>query len=262
MLFLYWIPKPHDVDQVRREIGYAFEGAKGEAVHKEVLSGPGGNGAGLLMADRYWKSQIDRVKLDLENQYWRKIPGSIAWVGCYRSDKLSPGDLQRSELVEGIGVEMADGSIWQCAHARKFVEVEQQMVGVFGFTIPNVLEMNEEGKWTPTKVSPRFARFVELATMYWDACVAAMDNADDGAESLAFQFDEIDELAILGLTANYRLGPSEVALTNIYDVESRQRLVRAIMDEATFQRWLQKKTDAGLDGSDTSRGQTNSITAG
>lgn len=255
MLFLYWIPKPHDVDQVRREIGYAFEGAKGEAVHKEVLAGPGGNGAGLLMADRYWKSQIDRVKLDLENQYWRKIPGSIAWVGCYRSDKLSPSDLQRSELVEGIGVEMADGSIFQCAHARKFVEVEQQIV--MFCPLPRVLELDDSGQWSPTKVAPRFMMLSDLATEFSLAAVENAKQSELHGGFVRFEFPKADDLAIAGLTANYRVGPAELALCNAYDVESRRRLIAAVMDEATMKDWAQKKTELVLSGSDTACGRSD-----
>jgi hypothetical protein len=258
-MFLYWIPKTFDRAQIKQDIGYAFEGAEGEAIKKEVLAGPGGNGPGILVADRSWKSQMDRVKLDLENQYWRRVPKSLAWVGCDRGATLSPSDLQRSELVEGIGVELADGSVMQCAHARKFVEVEQQIVAYCD--LPRTLEMDDDGKWKPTKIAKRFEKLSNLANEYSLAVTqAAIENGSVGPNgTVRFSFEQIDEFAISGLSANYRIGPAELALCNAYDVETRRRLVAAIMDEATYQLWSQKKTESDHVGSDSSSGQNASI---
>ncbi len=259
-MFFYYLPKAFDREQVKSELGYAFEGAEGEAIKKEVLSGPGGNGPGTLVADRSWRTQIDRVKLDLENQYWRRVPKSLAWVGCWRSDKLSPSDLQRSELVDGIGVELADGTIWQCAHARKFIEVDQQIAAYCD--LPRTLELDEEGRWKPTKIAPRFLRLSELANEYSAAVAKAAIDGDIGPTGVVrFRFEAMDEFAILGLTANYRIGPAELDLAGAYDVESRRRLIAAIMDEQTFVAWSQKKTDSAPDGSDTSSGQSSSTPA-
>jgi hypothetical protein len=79
---------------------------------------------------------------------------------------------------------------------------------------------------------------------------------------ISFDFEYTDELAILGLTANYRVGPAELALCNGYDVEARRRLIRAIMDEATFETWTKKKIAVDQSGSDTSLGQSNSMQVG
>jgi hypothetical protein len=117
------------------------------------------------------------------------------------------------------------------------------------------LELNDEGEWRPTKIAPLYRRLFELAELYQRATVQAIQeaNTDDG-KPVTFLFPDIDALAIAGLQANYRIGPTELAFFDAYDVPTRQRMISAIMDDETFMAWQKKRTESVSDGSDTSLG--------
>lgn len=243
-MFIYYWPNPFDLDAVKSVLEYAFDRGT-SACRREVSHGPSDQGPGTLLCDE--GADKNRLRIDLENQYWRRIPNSPAWVGMYRCDKLSPSALQRRDLVDGLPVELADGTRWQVAFARRFAEIDGGDITAY-CPLPRTLELDDAGKWRPTKVAPRFRRLAELAERFWRASVDASLNADDGSETVRFNFDAIDDLAIGGIQANYRIGSAELAFFDAYDFEVRQRLVAAIMDDATLRAWSQKKTGAATDG--------------
>jgi hypothetical protein len=262
-MFLYYVPKgtPEEIQLV--QIGYAFDSkAKGTAHKQAILQGPGGNGEGILVANR--TVDRDRVKFVPDKQYWRKIPQTEnLWVGMYRGDKLTPSELQRPELVQGVQVELADGTTWQCAHARKFLTTDSDADTIIPFCpLPRTLDMDDDGKWVPTKIAPQYRRLADLAEQYRQASYEAVQKAGEGSAGvITFTFEPIDDLAIAGLQANYRIGPAELAFFDSYDVPTRKRLIAAIMDDATFEAWQKKRTDAGPAGSTTFDGADNSTQA-
>lgn len=249
-MFLYFYPGKLTAEvseQIKRHIGYAIDGGKTER-KRELQHGPAGEPAGYLFADQSFDA--DRFKLDIENQYWRRIPNTPAWVGMYRGDKLEPSLLQRSEMVDGVAVHLADDTIWQVAYARRFVELDGGNINVY-CPLPRTLELQDDGQWTPTKIAPRFRRLAEIAERYNTAANNACIESDGKAETVRFEFLEIDELAVAGLQANYRIGAAELAFFDCYDIQARQRIVSAIMDDATLRAWTQKKTDAAGVGSNS-----------
>ncbi len=243
-MFLYYYPRPFEADQVKAAIGYAIDGKTNR--QRDVQHGPAGEPAGRLFADQSFDAE--RFKLDIENQYWRRIPNTLAWVGMYRGDKLEPSLLQRAELVDGMGVTLADGSSWQVAYARRFVDLDGGNIIAYS-PLPRTLELNDEGKWTQTKIATRFRRLAELADKYYQAAMDAAMETDGKAEVVRFEFLEVDELAIAGLQANYRIGAAELAFFDCYDVPTRARIVSAIMDDEALRQWSQKKTEGDLVGS-------------
>jgi hypothetical protein len=260
-MFLYYVPQGLSQEKVAQQIGYAFEAIT--ACHKqEVLQGPSGQGPGKITADQ--SLDRDRVKLDVEKQYWRRIPNSPIYVGMYRGDTLQPSLLQRSEMVQGCGVYLADGTRWQVAHARKFLTTDSDASTIIPFCpLPRTLDLDEEtGKWVPTKIAPQYRRLADLAEQYRQASYEAVQKAGEGSAGvITFTFEPIDDLAIAGLQANYRIGPAELAFFDAYDVPCRKRLIAAIMDDATFESWQKKRTDAGPAGSTTFDGADNSTQA-
>lgn len=249
-MFLYFYPGKLTAEvseQIKRHIGYAIDGGKTER-KRELQHGPAGEPAGYLFADQSFDA--DRFKLDIENQYWRRIPNTPAWVGMYRGDKLEPSLLQRSEMVDGVAVHLADDTIWQVAYARRFVELDGGEMKRF-CVLPKTLELNDDGEWKPTKVATRFRRLAELADAYWSKGIEAANNQDVDQGSISFAFEEIDELAIAGLQANYRVGAAELAFFDCYDIPTRYRIISAILDERTYIDWLQKKSAAESVGSNS-----------
>lgn len=249
-VFLYFVPRPFDSKALKKALSYAFE-IEGKTQKRETMSGPNGAPAGVLMADQSVPENLFLLKTD--HQIWRKIPGTECQVGRWKDVELSPGNLQRAELLEGESVELADGSYWQVAHARKFVEMEQRIYAIC--PLPKAFGLNDAGQWQINRVANRYLRLAELAMEYSKTLTEAMEAAADEAEQILFEFDRIDELAVAGLTANYRVGPAELDLYNLYDMPARQRLIDGILDVRTFIAWQKKSAVSAPNGSDSDAGR-------
>lgn len=240
-MFLYYVPKPET--GVPACLEYAFESPK-KVAKAECMSGPGEAGAGYLFAD----ASVDRarVMLDREKQDWRQIPGTPYYCGRWLDESPTPEKLAREQLLDGHSVELDDGSRWQCAIARGF-DIETQYPYV---PLPRAMTLGADGKWRSTAIAKRYRRFLQLALAYDAAhseCLARGDRS--------FAFDDADELAIAGLTANYRLASIELSFfEDAYSVAARTQLISAILDFPTIAAWTKKKIDEARAGSDSSAG--------
>lgn len=240
-MFLYFAPKL--LNSIPPELQYAFDGKS--FTHVQTMAGPNGCGSGTVLGSPMLPTE--RIRYVPAQQTWKRIPGTDCYCGLWSDSKPTPSDLQRPELVQGHPVELDDGSRWQCAVAHGF---DSESCRIYS-PLPRTLAYDEEsGKWIANKFEKRFRRFVDLACAY----VSASESADEGG---SFSFNEVDELAILGLTANYRISSVELSFfEDAYSVRARQSLIRAILDLPTIEAWSQKKTDVELDGSNTSPGPT------
>jgi hypothetical protein len=241
-MFLYFTPGR--VNSIPPELQYAFDSKSYS--HCETVSGPLGTGQGMILA--HPNTPAERVRLDPAKQTWRRIPNSELLCGIWNDTKPTPSSLQRDVLIDGHPIELEDGSRWQCAIARGFDADRESYYS----PIPRSLELDESGRWLPSRFAPQYRRFMQLATEY----AAANDQAVDSGES-KFNFDGIDELAILGLTCNYRLSAIELALMpDAYSIRVRRQLLDAILDFPTIEAWTKKKLEAASVGSDSSDGPT------
>ena len=216
---------------------------------REILAGPDG-GRGLLLTPKRpgCVSDDQRLRVDLAGQTWRQIDDSVAWVGRWNDQAVDPIQLQRPAMVAGVAVDLADGSTWIAAHARKWIEYDQQLLPLC--PLPKTLSL-QGGKWQPGQVARRFLQLATLAEQNRQAEIDAIAAAPTGASEVRFTFDAIDDLAIATLQANYRIGPAELDLLQLYDIQSRTRLVAAAMDSATLAAWSQKKTELARAGFDS-----------
>jgi hypothetical protein len=139
-------------------------------------------------------------------------------------------------------VTLGDGSAWAAAIARGFETESAQ----FYTPLPRELAYDPKtGRWVHGRVAAEYRRFLDLAFDYADAADAAHQSGQNH-----FTFEAVDELAVLALTINYRIGPSELALyPGAYTVGARDALIRAALDMPTLERWIQKKTETAAVGS-------------
>jgi hypothetical protein len=251
-MFLYYVPRIGAAKwAIPDQLAYVTD--SGIKTHRrEVMSGPGGGGNGSVFACGEWDAA--NVSYHPEQQTWVPLPppaphadGTEApqcWVGRYNDAPLDSGKLARATLLENHVVALADGSRWHAAVARGF---DSESVH-FYTPLPKTLTYDPtSNRWRPAKVAKEYRRFMELAIAYGDAHDAAV-----GSGNGTFAFEAIDELAILALTANYRIGPAELSLfEDVYTVSVRDALVGAALDFPTIKEWMEKKSDSGVDGSGT-----------
>lgn len=241
-------------------LGYAFDD---RCTPREVLRGPDG-GHGCAVADERCVP-ISKVGYFPDRQTWRKshlTAEPAIWVGMYTEDRPTPDVLARGDLLDGVWLELDDGHRWLAPRARRWEEFGEQLLWICN--LPQRLSLSEDGLWTLGDVKPRYARLWNLALAYeqaFAAAVAATTEADGGV--VRFQFDAIDELAIGALQVNYRVGPAELDLLGVYDLEARQQIIDALLDQATWSGWVKKKlAAAALAGSNSCSGPGRSMAAG
>lgn len=257
MSFFYFLAthsqKPLQTEINAARIAYAIEANK--CRHNVVINGPGGN-RGLILARS--NAFTTNVLYKPEEQRWHKI-NENAWLGFFANATIGAGQLQREIMVDSEAVELADGSIWMAAHARRFIELEPGTLSTY-CSLPRGLSY-VDGKWISTKVQGRFREFQELAEEYQTAAAQAWENRGGEAGVITFEFPRIDDLAVMALTANYHVSHTELSVLEVYDVETRKRLVAAAMDEKTVAAWQKKRIDLGLGGIGSSDGREPSTLA-
>jgi hypothetical protein len=250
-MFLYYVPRIGAAKwAIPDHLAYVTDG--GIKLHRrEVMGGPGGGGGGNVFACGEWDPAD--VSYLADKQTWVAMPPAAdpeapaCWVGRYNDAPLDSGKLARATMLENHVVALADGSRWHAAVARGF-----DAQGVHFYTpLPKTLTYDPtSNRWRPAKVAKEYRRFMELAISYGDAHDAAVSTG-----TATFPFEHIDELAILSLTANYRIGPAELSLfEDVYTVSVRDALVGAALDFPTIKEWTEKKSDSAGDGSSTSPG--------
>ncbi|MFY7699179.1 MAG: hypothetical protein ACOVQH_02770, partial [Burkholderiaceae bacterium] len=103
------------------------------------------------------------------------------------------------------------------------------------------------GRWVSKHVIPRYRRFADLAQQYVEVLADALNRDEE-----SFRFDETDELAILGLTTNYKISSIELSfMEDAYSIEVRKALLSAILDMPTLALWQKKTLDSASGGSAT-----------
>ena len=238
-MFLYFIPG--NSCAVPKCLEYAFEGKT--ISRQQTMAGPCGSASGFLLAN---SDDPTRTKLDLPNQTWKRIPGIEieAYCGVWNDLKITPSMVAREEMLQSHPVTFEDGSIWMCAVARGF----DIAAGHSYSFLPRSLSLDpDSGKWVSKHVILRYRRFADLAQQYVEAQTDAISRDES-----TFRFDHMDELAILGLTANYKISSIELSfLEDAYSIKVRQELLSAILDIPTLALWQKKTLGSVSDGSGT-----------
>lgn len=237
-MFLYFVEldgnKFGDADLDRFKLRYAIES---KVRLQLVRSGPNGK-RGFIVAD---SAAVASCKYLPESQTWvQRFDDPQVWIGYNGTEPPHPLQLARRKQLAGRPVRLPDGKEMLIPIARRFVEHNQRLL--WSIALPQALKRDESGKWVPSDVVGQYRRIWDLLMQYCDAAEQAIRTADvaDG-ESVYFQFEAIDELAIGAITANYRMGPDEVEICGQYDQRVRGEIIAVLRDEATREAWIKKK---------------------
>ncbi len=222
----------------RMKIGYV-----GNVVAKQINLGPSGNAGWLLY--REVPGACDSYKPD--SQVWQSMAFPADYFIGYQRDAglPRPTSLARETMLPGHPVRLGDGNQWNIPCAVEFDDA-----GMMDCRLPRTLQVTESGDWTLGEVVPRYRSLWTTLGEFLDAYHASSNTR--------FNFPKATQWCADALSTNYYVGPSEVSLLALLNVETRSKVIEAIQDLPTYFE-LQKKSRANATG-DTSSGLDASIT--
>lgn len=232
--FLYYLPGSPTNDDFKAARGYALVAG---IARTQCSRGPDG-AAGTIAAD---PALIDpaQIKFQAAGQIWKKCPLRAGFVGYWKDNPPAEARLRREPLLAGHTV-TAGGQDWTIPAARQYEEDADGYLISFS-PVPRTLTLDAAGKWTPGDVTPRFRELWQLAGAFLDAEDQAVAEAPPDKKIVSFHFEQLDAFAEAAWTANYRVSPIELDLLGVYDHNSRQAVVDAVLDRDTWARLLKKK---------------------
>lgn len=221
-MLLYFVEKtiaPLDLDardnsakraEILREFGLDAIAGDARAILRPGLNGPSGN-AGTVLAftetDTPGSEQI-KVGYYADKQEWVKCASGKYWCGKVKGEPVDPKTLRRPDALSGHWVKLSDGQQWEVARAR-YYDGRQSLTCS--------LELNAAGQVVRGNVIDRYAELDKAAHVFFIEWLEAIER---GVYPEAV-YSDLVRLAVLGLSANYRLGIDEaVSLLKLFHEEN------------------------------------------
>ncbi|MGB7325916.1 MAG: hypothetical protein WBD31_13660 [Rubripirellula sp.] len=176
-----------------------------------------------------------------QDQTWvRRRGDDRVWIGYPKDSPPRLASLARQNLLHGADVELSDGSRIHIPHARRWSDIADRLL--WSVALPQSLRRNDDGQWVPDDVVIRYRSLWQLLCDYIDAADLALRTADaEPGSPVYFSFPAINELAIAGIAANYRVTADEIEICGVYDQTVRDAVIAILKDDATKERWVKKK---------------------
>jgi hypothetical protein len=201
-------------------------------------------------------------KYEPAKQTWKAAP--VKWVegvkgvpyyaGLWNDSRPTPADLARAVIIAGEDVELGDGNVWRIPVCYSIVR---------GSTFPKDLVLGEDGETWQELERPQFRKLCADAERVWQAFLNAEQKEDGSGATIRLDKQLAANVCVDALSVNYRLGKLEVSMLAILGTDSRERVLRAVVDDYTVERVgrelndSQKKSDPP-DGTPTADGVTGS----
>lgn len=239
-MFFYFIDHDANVFDVSLIDSFGLRYALGSVRVQPVRQGPNGK-KGFLLAD---PATCDVLRYRPDQQTWiQKFGDERVWIGHANDNLPRLPALAREKQLPGRNIILPDGSRILIPIARRWVEVDDRLP--WAVALPQSLTRDESGRWVPTAVVSQYRHLWLLLCGYIDAAEKAIREADVApGDSVFFQFERINELAIAAIAANYRVGADEIEICGCYTEEVRDAIIAVVKDDATREAWVKKKLAA------------------
>ncbi len=202
---------------------------------RESMRGPGGQGAGLLVADA--AVVADRLRID-DSQIWSPRFGFTSYVGHWPEHVPTPATLARDKQLPGDAIELLDGHAWTIPKLRAWTDTDTLQ---FHCELPRVMQQSQEsGKLVLTRVIPGYRALWEYSLVIGQSLFDQLSGLEqrDAAElddSQAGQFSS-DLLAV-----NYHVDASVISHLELLSPELWAEVVRAALDWGTLRHHLKNR---------------------
>lgn len=210
-------------------LGYALDG-RGVA-YVGMTCGPGGASGVLFGRSETPLTNPERLR-------WAPCPSRPRLhVGWDPGDPPGPRDLARRKQLQGHAVELADGNRW-------LVPVARHPGG--DSPLPRRLAWSGEG-WAQGEV-------IESRRALWEGACRAWENlTGDVREDGVMLVSDGAELAVMALSANYRVSQAEVSALGLLDTETSAEVLKALVDWPAIEllaarRGVQEQAEGNAEG--------------
>ena len=252
--FLYYIPGvPENYLVCGGKLAYAFEG---KPAGRKCFKGPDGNDGVVFGTEKigYFEAQ----------QTWQDVPFLDCWVGFYSDDPPKESDLRRKKMLLGKSLEIS-GEQWQIPIARSFQEIDGNVSSVCNLSTYLSVDY-ETGEWSPGKIHEEYQPLWDAALRYWDIWWHANIGDDESEELTEVPQDphveiaprELEELTLLAISTNYRIGRVEASLLRLLTTEDCFAVMNTITDLDSFNELVKKNLSQQVENSGTGNGRTAS----
>jgi hypothetical protein len=192
------------------------------------------------------------VPIDQPESVEKQIPKEKwPWVGMYTADGPRPEELQRRQLLDGHWVRLGDNRKWLIPVARGCSENAEGNL-VCHNNLPTALDLDDAGKWVRGTVVKAYEALWQVGERWfttrqraWAGTLAEGDAAEEETTELLIDFPDVTVAAVVALSANYRLGPAEAVLLELFTEQNVVEIMQAVVDWPTWAEWFKKKTDKG-----------------
>ena len=165
-----------------------------------------------------------RIGYYRDEQTWIEAKG--CWIGYFNEHLPTPEDLSREFLVSGEEHILGDGNVWICPIIRRR--------GIMA--LPSSWGVDPKTGDFRAKILPEYDSAWEVARIAWDVIA--------GRETL--KLSQALKLCVDAVGINYRIGPVESSLLQLFDNTNFEKVLGAAIDQQFLQEVLgseaQKKT--------------------
>lgn len=257
--FLYYLPNVATIDIeaiVSMPIAYAF--SRSDSIAKNPISNGPDNQHGMLVSAT-GRIPAARCKYLPKEQLWVHHKASNFWVGMYRDTTIHPTELQRDDILYGANVELCDGNKWISPIARHWANADEaEDYERFEVMLPRTIKWDGGNSYVYGEVVKRHALLWSIAN--------AVHSVRIGGETVDEKIASDEQLqslkgsgmvfaAIHALQANYYIGPAECNLLGLFDEDSPKKILDVLCDWHNYEKVLDKKKLAILDGLSSSDGR-------
>lgn len=219
--FIYCIPNPQDGQVFTPDI---IQGAGLQyAVHSQWESAITRNNGGPANCNGVWVAafpppgsgqQPPFYKPD--GQEWKRGPDGKFFVAFDDDGRPGPDDVCRPNIISGHEVKLRDGNLWTIPIARSVVR---------GATLPRGIILSDDGRTWRFSDLPEYLAICRDAETIFDMLVKG--------GTVKLDINEAMRICAAALAINYRVGPVEVSMLQLFSESEMWDVMQAICDWQT-----------------------------
>ena len=193
-------------------ISHAFDGTPTSVYLSQSPYGPGS-----LLHDETLKPFTPVFRPD--DQVWKLIKPGV-WLGYYKQGKPKPEDLQKSRIIPGYLIPLADGNQWRVPLVREYLHEQKPST-----QLPRKMDFNGDG-WTEGEILEAYQYLTRIVEPFFDRWYEAFREHDFDPEANFLVWDDNPcAEAVQILSCNYRLGNHEAAALGLFTTNQNAALV-------------------------------------